>query len=155
MFSLTVPFIYFKVGFVEYLLIYANTCVLLAFITLCFTYVKVYKFLRQKTTELRHLMTTEESSDEQFRLKRLLMEKKVTRAFLVILVLFICTYLPAAIMIYIIYFCKHCDCTFIHILRDLERVFILSNSCMNPFVCTLPPRLIKNWPQTNIFYTAV
>ncbi|XP_057298884.1 neuropeptide Y receptor type 4-like [Hydractinia symbiolongicarpus] len=137
LFSVTVPFIYFKVGFVEYLLIYANTCVLLAFIFMCLTYVKVYKFLRQKTTELRLLMTTEESSDEKFRLKRLLMEKKVTRAFLVILVLFICTYLPASIMIYIIYFCQHCDCTFIHILRDLEIVFILSNSCMNPFVCTI------------------
>ena len=61
-------------------------------------------------------------------------EKKVTKTFLIMLVLFMSCFFPSLLMIYIISFCGTCDCIFIHWARDFNYVLIMANSSINPFV---------------------
>ncbi|XP_057305315.1 uncharacterized protein LOC130642243 [Hydractinia symbiolongicarpus] len=137
LFSLTVPFAYIKIGFIDYLMVFANSGIVVALIILVVTYLRIYKFLRVQTRNMKKQLRTTSTAAEEFLLKRLIMEKKVTRVFIIVLVLFIVTYVPATIMIYILQYCPDCDCTFRHYLRDLEFLLIAFNSCMNPFVYTM------------------
>ena len=105
LFSLSIPMLYFKLGFIEYLLVYANSGILVAFITLVFTYIRIYKFLRKNTHQMKQHLGASSTAAEEFMLKRLVMEKKVTRVFLIVLILFFGTYLPPTVMIYILQYC--------------------------------------------------
>ena len=64
-------------------------------------------------------------------------ERKVTKAFFYILCLFVCCYAPTVIMVYILQFCPNCNCTFRHVLRDFQFVFVWANSAMNPVICAV------------------
>ena len=61
---------------------------------------------------------------------------QVTRTFLVILLTYVVTYLPAVAFIYVIFFCQVCTCDFIHVIRDAQFLLVASNSCVNAFVFT-------------------
>lgn len=137
LFSVTVPFAYLKLGFIDYLMVYANSGIVIAFVILTFTSFRIQRFLRAQTHHMKKQIRTNTTAAEEFLLKRLVMEKKVTRVFVIILILFIATYVPATIMIYILQYCVKCNCTFRHYLRDFEFLLIASNSCMNPFVYTV------------------
>ena len=65
----------------------------------------------------------------------MLRERKVTKAFVLILSLFVCCYAPTVIMVYILQFCPKCGCAFRHTLRDFQFVFVWANSAMNPVIC--------------------
>ena len=135
--SLTLPFIYFEFGYIDYLMFHCHTSVVAALVGLIATYIRIYLYLRRQSNQLAALQRTSSTVAEEMRLQRLKTEKKVTRTFLWILLLFIATYAPAIIMIYILHFCESCNCDFRHALRDLQFLLISSNSCMNPFVCTI------------------
>lgn len=62
------------------------------------------------------------------------MERGLTRAFYTILGIFLACLLPSFVMIYIINFCDHCDCIFIHWMRDLQFLFPLVNCWLNQFL---------------------
>ena len=47
--SLSIPLIYLEVGYIDFLMIYINTAVVIAAVTLIITYTRVYKFLRTQT----------------------------------------------------------------------------------------------------------
>ncbi len=132
-FSGSVSTAYLKVGYIDYLMVFVHVSIIVTLFILILTYRQVYKTLRSQSEELR------DDSGEQSaeKLRKLKTEKKVTRAFLLILGLFLCCYAPAIIMIYILQFCKKCDCTLRHVLRDLQFVFVSANSAMNPFVCAI------------------
>ena len=148
--SLTFPFGYLKVGFIDYLVVDAFASMFLSFIIFIFTYIRIYKFLRKQTRSLaKHIKATAEESEE-FQLQRLKQEKKVTRVFLWVLFLFLLTYGPASAMILTLKFCPHCDCYFRHWLRDLTLVFISVNSLMNPFIYTVR---LKTFRKSLVYLT--
>ena len=149
LFSLSIPFLYFKFGFNNYFMVYANSGILVGLCVLIFTYIKVYKFLRKHTQQMKIHLKADSRTAEEFMLKRLIMEKKVTRVFLTVLVLFVVNYLPPTIMVYILEYCPNCDCIIRHWLRDLSANFVIINSCINPFVYTIR---LKPFRQSIQFY---
>ena len=135
--SLSLPFIYLKVGYINYLMIYVNTAVVIAAITLVMTYIRIYKFLRGQIQRMKEISRTTSNETKMLESKRTLQQKKVTRVFLWILVLFLVCYIPATIIVYILQFCTACRCESIHIMRDTTFYLLTVNSCMNPFVYAL------------------
>ncbi|XP_065066431.1 adenosine receptor A2a-like [Rhopilema esculentum] len=143
LFSGAVSMVYLKIGYINHLMVFVHLSVLLTFILLVVTYREVYKAFRRQANELRafqnpgNIQNTTSQVIDQTEFRRVRTEKKVTRAFLYILGLFICCYLPAIVMIYILQFCETCSCDLRHILRDLQFILVSVNSAMNPFVCTI------------------
>ena len=135
--SLSLPFIYLKVGYINYLMIYVNTAVVIAAITLVMTYIRIYKFLRGQIQRMKEISRTTSNETKMLESKRTLQQKKVTRVFLWILVLFLVCYIPATIIVYILQFCATCHCESIHVMRDTTFYLLTVNSCMNPFVYAL------------------
>ena len=135
--SLSLPLVYLKVGYINYLMIYINTAVVIATITLVMTYIRIYKFLRGQIERMKEISRTTSNETKMLESKRTLQQKKVTRVFLWILVLFLACYIPATIIVYILQFCMICNCESIHVMRDTTFYLLTVNSCMNPFVYAL------------------
>ena len=192
--AFSLPMLFFKIGYINYLMTFAHTGVILTLVILIFTYFKVYRTLKLQTKKLKtrlkkyrskeegkveletalqngqndddrdnqtlesntmlqkkennpesdceteEIKGNSEAKDDNDNKKELSLsknEKKVTKAFLTILILFAFCYIPVITMIYILRFCPSCDCVFRHILRDLQFLFAISNSTVNPFVCTI------------------
>ena len=136
LFSGSVSLIYLKTGYIDFLMVFAHISVVTTLVLLVVTYRQVYKAFRTQANELRALQrTTPNPQNEDWRKAR--NEKKVTRAFLYILGLFVCCYVPAIVMIYILQFCTQCSCDARHVLRDAQFLLVSVNSAMNPFVCTI------------------
>ena len=155
-FTISVSALYFVIGFLKYLMVFVHVSIFLTFVTVIMTYWQVYKALHGRTSQFRrgnntvqpgsntmqHEGNTTEgnaiqlspSSIESSTMQR---ERKVTKAFFYILCLFVCCYAPTVIMVYILQFCPDCNCTFRHILRDFQFVFVWANSAMNPVICVV------------------
>ena len=131
--AITLPFLYFAMGYRNYLMLHANISLVLGIGFLFAIYIRVYLHLRSYTQELQKTMPHLSPDDK---LRRLLIEKKVTRTFLVILLTYVVTYLPAVVLIYVIFFCRVCTCDFIHTIRDAQFLLVASNRCVNAFVFT-------------------
>ena len=127
--SLTVPFTYVKVGYINYLMIYANTAVIIAMIILVITYYSISHFL-EKRAEKTKTNVTRNALDEKHDMKL----KKITKLYLKILLLFLLCYTPATVFIYVMEFCSTCSCLSIHILRDITYILATANSCVNPLI---------------------
>ena len=132
--SLSLPLIYLEVGYIDFLMIYINTAVTIAAITLIITYNRVYKFLRAQTEKMKGKTATTTPETKAWEVKRTFCQQRVTRIYMWILVLFLGCYTPGAIVVYILQFCTKCNCEVIHIMRDIGFYLITVNSCMNPFV---------------------
>ena len=135
--SLSLSLIYLKVGYINYLMIYINTAVVIAAATLVMTYIRIYKFLQD---HIQRMKETSRSTGNETKIKEnktTLQQKKVTRIFLCILVLFLACYIPATIIVYILQFCTICNCESIHVMRDTTFYLLTMNSCMNPFLYAL------------------
>ena len=126
--SLSIPMLYFVLGLIRYLLIFVNAYVLVTLLILVVTYYQVDKKFEDQAKSLNRGRYRSEVS--KFR-----NERKVTKTFLVILALFLSTYIPSIVFIYVLQFCDNCSCTFKQLLIDLEFLIICSNSIMNPIVC--------------------
>ena len=112
-------------------MVYINTAVVIAALTLLTTYIHVYKFLQvqpQQTGEIT------EARISVF--KKMFQQTGVTRVLLWILLLFLACYIPGAIIVYTLQFCTVCSCESIHVMRDVSFYLLTVNSCMNPFVYT-------------------
>lgn len=144
--SLGLPMLYFVTGYIPYLMIFAHTGVVVALAILVFTYFKIYKSLKQQATKFRSKQGDAKSEEndtkqthrgEDRKSASRKTERRVTRVFIIILAVFAACYLPVIVMIYLLQFCPNCDCTFRHVLRDLQFLLAVSNSAINPFVCTI------------------
>ena len=139
-FSGLISLVYLKVGVINHLMVFVHVSAVITLILLAVTYWLVYRELRQQSKELRRFGNGGDQAgraNTEQELRRVRTEKKVTRAFLYILGLFIACYVPAIIMIYILQFCDECSCVLRHILRDSQFLLVSANSAMNPFVCTI------------------
>ena len=128
--SLTVPFTYLKVGYINYLMIYANTAVIIAMIILVITYYSISHFLKKRAEKTKTSLVTRRALDEKHDIK----QEKITKLYLKILLLFLLCYTPATVFIYVMEFCSTCSCLSIHILRDITYILATANSCVNPFI---------------------
>ena len=65
--------------------------------------------------------------------RRQLLEAKVTKIFLIVLIALLCCYGPSTIMMYLVNFCEDCSCRTLHWFRDIYFLFIYMNSSINFF----------------------
>ena len=143
-FSGLISLVYLKVGYINHLMVFVHLSAVITLVLMVVTYLQVYRAFRQQSTELRRfdnqtkdLGKEKRQPGNEVEFRRVRTEKKVTRAFLYILGLFIACYVPAIVMIYILQFCDKCSCGLRHTLRDLQFILVSANSAMNPFVCTI------------------
>ena len=59
LFSVSFSSIYFKTGYIDFLMIYINTAVLIVGITLIITYTRIYTFLQTQSQRIKELTKTE------------------------------------------------------------------------------------------------
>ena len=131
-FSAGFPFLYFRVGYLNFSFVFINTSVVASFVVLVVTYVRMFKTLRAQVRQWDDL--GQHGIENQLKKRAIKWEKKITKTLVVMLSLFMLCFFPSCVISYIIGFCGTCDCEFIHWLRDINYVLILANSSMNPFV---------------------
>ena len=130
--SILLSMIYFFVQYNTYRFIFANTALVLTIVVLIFTNANILKYLQQ---QMQQWDTLHESTEENLIMKQLMMwEKKMTKTLVIVMLLFLAFYLPSYVFICIINLCTHCDCMFIHWIRDIQFLLIMANSAVNPFV---------------------
>ena len=126
---------YFEVGFIIFSFVFCNTSVTFTIFIFFFTYGRSLKklnmsmFVADRATG-QHVGSSSRTMS-QIVVRR---EKKLTKAFLLMLLLFLSCYFPAAVFIYLMNFCFTCSCVTIHWFRDLQFWFVMASSAMNPFV---------------------
>ncbi|XP_057306063.1 melanocyte-stimulating hormone receptor-like [Hydractinia symbiolongicarpus] len=126
--AIIISCLYLVAGFINFLFIFAQVSFFFAIVICGVT----FRLLRKLVIYSRERKTITNRSKSTRKA-----DKKVTKLFLVMLFMFFICYTPAIIMMYTLKFCPKCHCTFRHVLRDLQFLFIVSNSAVNPFVCTI------------------
>ena len=68
-------------------------------------------------------------------------EKRATTTFMIILVVYIISYLPTCIMMIYMNTCESCDCLVLHVLRDMTYLSMVSGCLLRPisFIFSLKP----------------
>ena len=121
--SVSIPMCgHYLTKYVTFLLIYRNAAVLLIAIVTLFTYFRISKTINS----LNRCENTRTA------------ERKVTRMYLSMTFMFLATYVPVIITVYILWLCPNCHCIFRHVMHDLQFIFSIVNSAINPFVVTIP-----------------
>ena len=145
--SLTLPFVYFEVGYITYAFIFANTAIVLAIAITGFTYslmVRKFKMRSRSTNGTTTIANKQANVDEEpetetsstgiVRDGAAKWERKITKMFLVVMVAMLCCYGPSTVFIYTMSFCESCSCDALHWFRDLQFLFVILNSSVN-FYC--------------------
>ena len=150
--SLSLPFIIFKTGYIKFLMIYINTAGVIAGIILATVCIHINKFLRAQTHQMKEITRTTATDTKILEVKRTFQQKRVTRVFLWILVLFLVFYIPEAIIVCMLQFCKTCNCESTQIMKDINVYLLTVNSCMNPYVHALKNKhyrlaLVELWTR--------
>ena len=133
LFSLSFPFIYFKVGYIAFSFVFVNTAVVLTFIVLLVTSLKISQNLRRQILRWSDLSENSSTANGP-RLQAEKREQVMTRAFVLMLAVFIASFLPACVFSYLLNLCRVCSCSLIHWSRDLVILFALTNSAVNPYL---------------------
>ena len=119
---------YFQVGVIKYAFIFANTAIVATLVIFFFSYISIYRKLHAQ------FETSSQIQSESAQRRALEHEKRIVKTFVLILTAYLICYAPSCVIIYILNFCRSCSCITIHWLRDLQFVFILINSSLNPFL---------------------
>ena len=130
--------LYFKLGFLLYSFIFANTAVLSTFFILLFTHRSILRHLRKRSNYLQNRRSVEstisekrESAKKRRYIKK---ERKVAKTLSIVLLTFLVSFVPACVIIYLLNFCLSCNCLLVHWLRDIQGLFVCLNSAVNPFL---------------------
>lgn len=129
--SIGLAMIYFVTTFIRYLLIFSTVATISTLGIIIFSYVRIYQSLHA------HVEGNDNSSDSRARGRFIRYEKKTTKAFLYILIVFTLFNIPSCIMAYVINFCVTCSCDAIHWLRDFQFLLALFNCASNQFLYAL------------------
>lgn len=134
--SFLVSAIYFLVGPLIQSIVFTATAIAATFVILIFTYQRIFRVLRAHSYEHKARLKeeTEEKRQAKLALKIIAREKKVTRVFALILICYMCCFIPACVIIFAMNFCEICSCEAIHWLRDVQFWFVLLNSVVNPYL---------------------
>ncbi|XP_066912109.1 adenosine receptor A3-like [Clytia hemisphaerica] len=126
--SIGISLLYYAVGFIDFMITFASISLILVMVIFIVTF-RLLKTLGEYSRERKSITDPKQSHRKS--------DRRVTKLFLSILIMFFACYTPAIIMMYIIKFCTYCDCTGRHVIRDLQFLFIIANSAVNPFLCTI------------------
>ncbi|XP_020626780.1 adenosine receptor A1-like [Orbicella faveolata] len=136
--ALGFSFIYFKLGFIVYSFVFANTAVFTTFLVLIFVHVGILKRLRERSKYWRDQRAMNYAEPEQQENRNDIIntkkEGKAAKALMIILLAFFSSLTPACVMIYLLNFCSKCSCLVVHWLRDLKILIVLCNSGINPYL---------------------
>ena len=136
--ALGFSFIYFRLGFIVYSLVFANTAVFTTFLVLIFVHIAILKRLRERSKYWRdqRAMSYAEAEQQENRNNIINTKKegKAAKALLIILLAFLSSLTPVCVMIYLLNFCSNCSCLMVHWLRDLGILIVLCNSGINPYL---------------------
>lgn len=131
--------IYFRVGPLIQAIVFTVTAVAATFVILIFTYHRIFSVLR--TQSLAHRAKAADEAGERRKashaLKAIEREKKLTKVFAMILMCYMCSFVPACVLIFMMNFCVVCSCEVIHWLRDVQFWLVLLNSVINPYLYAL------------------
>lgn len=142
---------YFYVGYIKYLMVFSCGTVIIAFAALMITVITYKQNLRPTllSSNVSNVSQSEvekyvlSSNDDCIHKKRLSTiqrplsrmisnEEKTTISFIIMLIVFLFTYLPATMMTAYMNLCQKCNCDAIHVLRDLTYLSILSSAFWRP-----------------------
>ena len=136
--ALSFSFFYFKLGFIFYSFIFANTAVFTTFLVLIFVHVGILKRLRERSKYWRgqRAINYAESGQQENRNNIINTKKegKAAKTLMIILLAFFFSFAPACVMIYLLNFCSKCSCLVVHWLRDLQFLIVLCNSGISPYL---------------------
>ncbi|XP_068691970.1 adenosine receptor A1-like [Montipora foliosa] len=131
-------FVYFKLGFIFYSFIFANTAVICTFAVLLFVHMAIVKRLHERAKYWRDRRANDSTESGKLENKNKIIEakkeSKAVKALMLVLFAFFASFTPACIMIYLLNFCTSCSCLMIHWLRDLQFLIVLCNSGINPYL---------------------
>ena len=152
--SITLPFVYFEVGYITYAFIFANTAIVLAISITCFTFGLMIRTFQQRARgddAVTYMNHNAEQEKTQAPVERTAQsqtaakwERKVTKMFFVVLLALLCCYGPSTVFIYSMSFCESCSCTALHWFRDLQFLFVIMNSSVNFFCYALRSPRFRN-----------
>ena len=83
----------------------------------------------------------EKKQSQRYRSFATEVEKRATRTFMIVLIVYIISYLPTCIMMTYMKTCRSCDCLILHVLRDVTYLSMTSGCFLRPvsFIFTLTP----------------
>ena len=128
--SLTLPFIYLKVGYKTYLTIFTTSAVIIALLVLIVTYFRIRYYLQTQAVKVQTNITQANQIEDRTALQ----QKKLTKFYLTIVLLFLLCYIPATALIYVLQFYPIETCLTENILGDVDYILLTLNSCINPFL---------------------
>ncbi len=130
---------YFILGYVTFLMMYIHIALVTSLCINLLTYVSLLRNLKN----IRKTLARNQTRAEKKKSKRVLQEKKLTKVFMTMIFVFLSTYVPCFIFIYILQFCLSCGCDARHILRDFVYLLVSASSATNPVVCILRLPVIR------------
>ena len=133
--SIGISCLYYAVGFINFMIAFATISLVLVMVIFAVTF-RLLKTLGKYSRERKSITDPRRSHRKS--------DKRVTKLFLTILVMFFACYTPAIVMMYVIKFCLQCNCIGRHVIRDLQILFIIANSAVNPFLCTIRLKPFRN-----------
>ena len=130
---------YLKLGYVLSSFINVNASFLLAASLSCFMYFLMWRKLKERTQvnhdrrKTSHAVPSDLISSNPVIVSRNKMEEKVTRMFLVVLVVMLCCFGSSALFTYFLAFCESCSCVTLHWFLDFGFILVSINSSLNFF----------------------
>lgn len=131
--SFTISVLYFRTYFLNYLMVSSTVSLVVGMTIFIVLYYQYYQFFKGKNKELSKTSVYPNISSSV----TLKQEQKILKTFILMIITFLLTYLPAVVLIYIALYCLSCSCVIYHVTRDIQFLLIASNSMVNPFICTL------------------
>ncbi|KAK3727547.1 hypothetical protein QZH41_018648, partial [Actinostola sp. cb2023] len=126
--------IFFEVGFISYAFVFANVAILTTLVIFIFTYIQVFGVLKRQLKNISNLHGGNVTETERAKKRSMMWEKRVTKAYLIVLAVFLACYIPSCLMIYLMNMCSSCSCDLIHWFRDMQFILVTINSLLNPYI---------------------
>ena len=127
--SLTLPFIYLMVGYKIYMMIFTTSAVVIALLVLVVTYFRIRYYLQSQAVKVQTNITQANQLEDRTAHQ----QKKLTKFYVKIVLLFLSCYIPATALIYVSKF-HRCSSLTKNILGDVAYILLTLNSCINPFL---------------------
>ena len=140
---------YFYVGFIRQLLIFSSINISITIISLVFTTLTYRNKLAKKRTAL--LIQRSTTIDLEENIQKSKVQHKATWTFIVLICVFVITYLPTTVTMLYMNFCTECNCIVVHVMRDISILFILSSSVFLPLNFLLTLRHLRASAVKQIF----
>jgi len=138
-----ITIIYLFIGYIRFLVVFSFSTVILTLIFMIITMVllrrrlkiaKAYEHqrrdsrasvLRRESHRDSELLSFRRRTENTFEFTQL--DKKITKTFLWMLVLFVINYVRCVVLVVYMNLCTECDCEFVHIMRDIIWIAVLAS----------------------------